>query len=162
MDFNHTEDRRMLADMAGRFVREQYPIEKRHEIAAGETGMSDEMWSAMAELGLIGALFPEEAGGFGGAGFDVTVVFEELGKGLVVEPFLPALLAGRVLQSGSDAQLEMLGELISGEVKVALAHGEPASRYTLNHVEMSATQSGDAYILSGNKEIGRASCRERV
>ena len=40
MDFNHTEERQMLADMAGRFVREQYPIEKRHEIAESDDGIS--------------------------------------------------------------------------------------------------------------------------
>ena len=34
-------------------------------------------------------------GGFGGGGFDIAVVFESLGRGLVVEPFLDTLMVGR-------------------------------------------------------------------
>jgi alkylation response protein AidB-like acyl-CoA dehydrogenase len=62
-----------------------------------------------AELGAIGALFPEAEGGFGGAGFDVAVVFEALGRGLVVEPFLGALVVGRALAAaGTPAQRSRL------------------------------------------------------
>ena len=94
MNFEHTEDRRMLADTLNRFVAEQYGIETRNHIAYGDSGMDAALWSRFAELGAIGALFPEADGGFGGAGFDVAVVFEALGRGLVVEPFLGALVVG--------------------------------------------------------------------
>lgn len=151
MDFNLTDDRRMLSDMASRFVREQYPIEKRHEIAASDTGYSAEMWTQMAELGLIGALFSEEVGGFGGAGFDIAVVFEELGRGLVVEPFLANLLGGTAL-IGTNHQ-SLIEEVIGGGTTLALAHGEPASRYNLAHVETTATKSGDGWVLNGNKAL---------
>ncbi len=153
MDFNHTQERQMLADMTGRFVREQYPIEKRHEIAASQEGFSRELWSQMAELGLIGALFPEEAGGFGGTGFDIAVVFEQLGRGLVVEPFLASLLAGTVLSRGNESQKSLLENVISGETILALAHGEPASRYMLSHVETTATKTGEGWQLNGNKAV---------
>ncbi len=153
MDFNHTDDRRMLADMAGRLVRDQYDIEKRHKMAASDDGFSREMWAQMAELGLIGALFTEEAGGFGGAGFDIAVVFEELGRGLVVEPFLSNLLAGTILAGGNDSQKAVLEGVISGETLLALAHGEPASRYTLSHVGSTAVKSGDGYTLNGSKAV---------
>ena len=61
------------------------------------------MWQQFAELGVIGALFKEENGGFGGDGADIMVVFEQLGRALVVEPFLPTLLAGTLL-------IEAMGE----------------------------------------------------
>ena len=86
MNFEHTEDRRMLADTLNRFVAEQYGFETRNAIAYGDVGMQPALWAQFAELGAIGALFPEAEGGFGGAGFDVAVVFEALGRGLVVEP----------------------------------------------------------------------------
>lgn len=143
----------MLADMAGRFVREQYPIEKRHEIAASDTGLSAEMWAQMAELGLIGALFGEEHGGFGGAGFDIAVIFEQIGTGLVVEPFLANLMAGTAMTCCSDYWSEHFEAIISGEKSYAFAHGEPASRYTLAHVETTAHRNGDDWVINGNKAV---------
>lgn len=153
MNFTHTDERQMLADMAGRLVRDQYPIDTRHDNAKSEDGFSRETWAQMAELGLIGALFSEEAGGFGGAGFDIAVVFEELGRGLVVEPFLANMLAGTALAHGSDAQKELLEDVIGGATLLAFAHGEPASRYTVAHVDTTATKSGDGYVLNGNKAV---------
>ncbi len=70
--------------------REQYGFEARDRIAQSPQGYSAEMWQQFAELGVIGALFGEADGGFGGSGFDIAVVFEALGRGLVVEPFLGA------------------------------------------------------------------------
>lgn len=153
MNFTHTEERQMLADMAGRLVRDQYPIDKRHDNAKSDDGFSREAWAQMAELGLIGALFSEDAGGFGGAGFDIAVVFEELGRGLVVEPFLANMLAGTALTHGSEAQKEILEGVIDGATLLAFAHGEPTSRYTVAHVDTAATKSGDGYVLNGNKAV---------
>ena len=64
MNFEHTEDRRMLADTLNRFVAEQYGIEIRNHIAYGDSGMDPALWSRFAELGAFGALFPEAVGGF--------------------------------------------------------------------------------------------------
>lgn len=151
MNFTHTEERRMLAETAQRFIRDAYPIEKRHEIVAADEGHSADMWAQMAELGLIGALFSEEAGGFGGGGFDIAVVFEELGRGLVVEPFLPTLLAGTVL--AETGQAELIENVIGGESLIAFAHSEPASRYAITHVEASAAQDGGDWRITGNKAV---------
>ena len=153
MNFSHTEERQMLAETVERFVRDKYAIDARHKLVEHETGWSREVWAEMAELGLIGALFPEEAGGFGGAGFDIMVVFEELGKGLVVEPFLPCLLGGTALLSGSDGQRALIEDVIGGETLVALAHGEPQSRYDLADVQTTATRDGDGWVLGGAKAV---------
>src|SRR6516225_12095620 len=105
MNFEHTEDRRMLADSLNRFIAEQYGFEARNRIAQSKEGFSQAIWQQFAELGVIGALFSESDGGFGGAGFDVAVVFEELGRGLVVEPLLGAVMAGEAISvAGNDAQ----------------------------------------------------------
>ena len=109
MNFNQSDDRRMLADSLDRYLAEQYPIETRHAITKSATGYSPEQWAKFAELGLIGALFTEAQGGFGGTGFDIATVFESLGRGLVVEPFLGALMVGRALvAAGTDAQKERI------------------------------------------------------
>ena len=85
MDFNLSEERQMLKETAERFIREQYPIETRHEAAKSAIGFSREMWREFGDLGLIGALLPPEVEGYGGTGEDIALVFEQLGRALVVE-----------------------------------------------------------------------------
>ena len=116
MNFQPTEDRRMLADLLARYVAEQYPIATRHAIAASARGYSEQHWKKFAELGVMRALFSEEQGGFGGAGFDIAVVFEALGRGLVLEPLLAsAVLAGSAIaHAGGAGWHDTLASLIDG------------------------------------------------
>lgn len=155
MNFEHTEDRRMLADSLNRFIAEQYGIEFRNQAAYGAEGHSAERWQQFAELGAIGALFAEDVGGFGGEGFDIAVVFECLGRGLVTEPFLGALMVGRALAAaGTDAQKAHIAGLIDGSTVAALAHDEPHGHYELNRVGLRAERKGDdAWVLNGRKAV---------
>ncbi|HDV6322145.1 TPA: acyl-CoA dehydrogenase family protein [Burkholderia multivorans] len=154
MDFQHTEDRRMLADTLNRFIAEQYAFAVRDRIAQSADGFDRTMWRRFAELGAVGALFPEADGGFGGAGFDIAVVFECLGRGLVVEPFLGTLLAGRALSlAGGDAHRAMLAALIDGSASAAFAHDEPGSHYELTTVRTRAERTGDGWVLTGAKGV---------
>lgn len=161
MNFQHTEDRRMLADSLNRFIAEQYGFETRDRIACSEEGFSRDMWQRFCELGIVGAFFDETAGGFGGDGFDVSVVFEALGRGLVVEPFLDALIVGRALaHAGNDAQREIVAQMIGGGTIAAFAHDEPGSHYELSRVTTRATRHGDGWLLKGAKaSCSRASMR---
>ena len=155
MNFQHTEDRRMLADMIGRFVAEQYPFETRDRIARSDAGHSPALWRQFADLGVIGALFAEADGGFGGAGFDIAVGFEALGRGLVVEPFLGcALLAGgAIAAAGNAAQKALLPELIGGTTIAAFAHGEPQAHYELARVATHARRTANGWVLDGAKAV---------
>ncbi len=155
MDINHTEDRTMLKDMVARFVADNYPLEARNAAAETSEGFSRDMWAQFAELGLVGALFSEADGGFGGAGFDINVLFEELGRGLVIEPFMAsALLGGTMLSTlGNDAQKALIADVIAGGTLLALAHGEPDSFYDLAHVDATATRDGEHWVLNGKKAV---------
>ena len=154
MNFQHTEDRRMLADTLNRFVSEQYGFETRDRLARSDVGFSRELWGQFAELGIIGALFSEAEGGFGGDGFDIAVVFESLGRGLVVEPFLGALIVGRaVAHAGNDAQKALIANLIDGSVVAALAHEEPGSHYELSNVTTRAVRRANGWVLAGAKAV---------
>ncbi len=154
MNFEHTEDRRMLSDMLRRFVAEQYDFATRMRHAESPQGYSPEFWRRYADLGAIGALFTEADGGLGGAGFDISVVFEALGRGLVVEPFLDAVMVGSAIAAaGTPAQREALEGLIAGGLTAALAHAEPDAGYDLNHVRTRAERSADGWLLDGAKGV---------
>lgn len=154
MNFTHTEDRRMLSDMLTRFVAEQYPFALRNQIAHAPEGYSADLWQRYAELGAIGALFDEADGGFGGQGFDIAVVFEALGRGLVVEPFLDTLMAGdAIAAAGTPSQKALLAQILSGNTRVALAHTEPQAYYELTHVDTRAVHQDDRWVLNGHKAV---------
>ena len=154
MNFEHSEDRRMLADSLDRFIAEQYTFGARDRIAKSPEGFSADIWHQFAELGVIGALFSEADGGFGGDGFDIAVVFEALGRGLVVEPLLGAVMAGEAISAaGSDTQKGLLAEIIDGTTIAALAHDEAGSHYQLARVETRAAHSGDGWVLDGAKVV---------
>src|SRR5690606_14946452 len=122
-------------------------IEARNRVAHGDEGYNVAAWSQFAELGAIGALFKEADGGYGGEAFDITVVFEALGRGLVVEPFLDAaiLVGGAIARAGSPAQREHLEAIVAGSLVGSLAHTEPASGYELARVETRAERKGDTW-----------------
>lgn len=155
MNFDLTEERQMLQDSLRRFLSDRYTTSVRNEILEGEAGYSADIWGQLAELGVVGALFSEEDGGFGGAGFDISTVFEELGRAGVVEPLLDtALLGGGLIAAlGGDDQKALLEEVIGGGVQLAFAHGEPTSRYETARVETTATVDGAEIILKGQKAV---------
>jgi alkylation response protein AidB-like acyl-CoA dehydrogenase len=155
MNFEHTQERRMLADSMNRFIAEQYGFEKRDRIANSAHGFSPQIWQQFAELGVIGALFREADGGFGGAGFDIAVVFEALGRGLVVEPLLgSAVLAGEAIAAaGNEAQKAVLADIIGGSTIAALAHDEPDAHYELARVHTRAERSNDGWVINGAKAV---------
>ncbi|MEZ5934538.1 MAG: acyl-CoA dehydrogenase [Alphaproteobacteria bacterium] len=155
MDFSLSDDHRILKDTIDRYLREHYTLEARHRRAAEEIGFSREGWKEMAELGLIGALLPEDVGGFGGRGVDLLVVMETLGRALVVEPFLASAVlgAGAIAAAGSEAQKATLEPVITGDLLLAFAHGEPDSRYSLTSVLTRAIASGDGWMLDGRKAV---------
>lgn len=161
MNFEHTEDRRMLADTLNRYIAERYSFEARMKIAQSAHGFSKEHWRQFADLGVIGALFDEADGGFGGGGFDLSVVFEALGRGLVVEPFLGTLMAGSAIAlAGHAAQKGLLTEMIAGNALVTFAHDEVGAHYQLERVCTRAERAGERWILSGAKSV--VACAEQA
>ena len=151
MNFEHTEERTMLGDGLRRLLGDVTDLKK---LANGEYGWSTEAWEKLAEMGVIGALFSEEDGGFGGAGFDLMVVFEEMGRAGAPEPLLEVVLAGGLLAAlGTDSQKEAIEGIVAGTTQLAFAHGEPGSRYDLARVSTTAKKDGDGWTLSGRKSV---------
>ncbi|APX90784.1 acyl-CoA dehydrogenase [Brevirhabdus pacifica] len=149
MDFDVSEDRRMLADSLNRFLADRYGIEHRNSVAYDAPYHDPDRWSEMVELGVLHALVPEEAGGFGGTGFDITVVFEALGRALNPEPVLAALISARLLvAAGRDVE-----DLVTGTSRYAAALSEPDAPYEVEDIATEATADGDGWRLSGRKSV---------
>ena len=156
MDFSVTEEQSMLADSVARFIDHDYDFETRQKIAESELGYSADMWRTFAELGWTAVTFDEADGGLGGGPVELTLMMEQFGRGLVVEPFLPSIvLAGGVLRrTANAAQKERwLPALIGGELQAALAFVEPQGRFNLADVATTAAAKDGGYVLNGRKAI---------
>ena len=151
MQLAYNDDHRMLSETLERFVTREYAFETRDAAANSESGYSPELWSQFAELGIIGALFDEDAGGFGGRGTDIALIFEGIGKGIVAEPFHAVLRGGSCLAAGNEEQRALLESVIAGESLVTLAYCEAGSDYAADRVGTSATRDGDAWVIDGGK-----------
>jgi len=156
MNFELSEEQKMIQQSVERFVQENYDLPKRVEISSKDPGYSKDYWDSMAELGWLGLPFNEEDGGFGGNQIDTLVIMEQFGKGLVLEPFLANIvLGGGAIQIGGSEELkkEILPSLIEGTKQVTLAYAEQQSRFDLEDVATSARQEGDKYIINGQKSM---------
>jgi len=151
MDFNHTDDRRMLADSLSRYLREQYSHEHRMQSCEVEPGYSRQSFQQLCDLGIAGALLPESCGGFGGSGFDTAVVFEEFGRGLVVEPFLSSIVLCGTVLAECGTRTGLVGDLLEGKATAALASYENGERYSINRVTTTATRESNGWRLEGKK-----------
>ena len=166
MQFDYSEEQRLVADSIRRFVAERYGFETRRRILASAEGWSREVWDQLAQLGLLGLPFAAELGGFGGRAVDLMSVMEAMGDALTVEPYLSTVApAGRlVARAGSDAlRGEIVPAIVEGRLVLAFAHGEEGARYDLTHVETRAQASAEGYVLSGTKRmVLHAPCADRL
>ncbi len=156
MNFDFTEEQIMMRDSVARFIQDDYSFEGRQSIAASEEGISRDAWSTFAELGWLSIPFAEEHGGFGGGAVDVMLVMEQMGKGLVLEPYLATvLLFGGLLQKGASTELQaaVIPQIIEGKCLGAFAYLERQSRYELADVKTTATATDGGYVLNGEKVV---------
>jgi len=154
MDFEYSDEQRLFSETLRKFLNTGYGFDARAKIITSSAGFSEDVWAAMAEMGILGVPFDAEHGGFGGNTVDMMVVMEALGEALVVEPYLATVgLGGRFIARGGTAaqQKQILPSLIAGKTKMAFAQTEPGARYELARVSARATPSGDGWVLEGDK-----------
>jgi len=153
MDFNFSEEQNLLRDSVRKFVEKNYAWDKRKSLLESELGFSRENWQSFVELGWTALPFSEADGGIGGKALDTMIVLEELGKGLVLEPFLSSVIfAGGILRRADAAvKAKHLPKLINGESIYTVAYAEHGSRFDLFHVETTAKAQGKEYVLTGKK-----------
>ena len=156
MDFDLSEEQRLLQDSVERLLADTYTFEKRKAYLAEPEGWSRSLWSQYAELGLLGLPFAEEHGGFGGGGIETMLVMQAFGRALALEPYLTSIvLSGTALRLAGNkaAQSDLLPQIATGKLVVALAHGERQARYDLSDVLTTAKPKGNGWVIDGAKSV---------
>ncbi|MDH3214236.1 MAG: acyl-CoA/acyl-ACP dehydrogenase [Myxococcales bacterium] len=154
MNFDLSEEQQMIVDAVAKFVANDSPVERFRKLRDTERGWEAPMWERMGEYGWLGVAFPEAQGGFSGRFVDMALILEQLGRGLVPEPYIPSvvLAGGLISRFGTAEQVERyLAPMIEGQASLALAYAERQSRYNLSDCLTRATKSGGAYTLDGEK-----------
>ena len=173
MDFTFTDEQRQLRETLSRFLAARYGFEARQKMLRSEAGWRPEIWKGFAEeLGILGVALPEEVGGFGGGPVDNMIVMEELGRALVVEPYLETIVIGaepaapRRRRGGAGASVE---SIIAGEAITAFAWSEPGVRTNAADVATKAqAATAQGWRLSRpqgrrrRRAVGHASSRHRA
>jgi pimeloyl-CoA dehydrogenase small subunit len=155
MDFELSDEQRLLKDSVERLVAQRYDFESRKKYMKENDGWSRDMWRQYVELGLTALPFAEEHGGIGGGPVETMIVMEAFGRALALEPYFATIvLGGGFLKSGAaNAVRELLPKVAAGEMLLSFAHTEWQSRYDLADVATMATKEDSGYDLEGAKSL---------
>jgi len=155
MNFDLSDEQRLLVDSVATFVKKQSPIGRLRSLRADAVGWSRDVWRQMGEFGWLGVSLPEQAGGLGGSFVDAALILEQLGAALVPEPILPSLVAAApVLRLGTaEQQARFLAPFAAGEQSLALAWAEAQGRHDVADVATRAHRSGSGFRLEGEKRF---------
>ncbi len=149
MDFDLTEEQRMLQATVGQLLANECPVTHLREILDGETGHDPALWKSLVEMGLAGLAVPEEYGGAGLEILDLALAAETLGYHGAPGPFLGHALATLAIScGGSEAQKKKwLPALATGDLVGTLALAEEGGAWQPDEWKMAGGES-----ISGRME----------
>jgi alkylation response protein AidB-like acyl-CoA dehydrogenase len=153
MQFELDTDQSALQESLRRFFAQEYDFDLRRVFLASPHGTSAVVWHSLAEQGALSIGIPEQHGGFGGP-VEIMLVMEEIGRALVLEPYLSTIVLGSSLiaaRGRPDQQAELFARVAGGNCRLALAHSEPDARYAIDFVGTTAHATGNSYVLNGTK-----------
>jgi len=156
MDFDLSEEQRLLKESLDRLIGDRYAFEQRKSYGQSPEGWSRELWSQYAELGLLGLPFAERYGGSAGGPVETMIAMETFGRALALEPFLATVvLGGGFLRHGASAEqcADLVPKIVDGSLTCAFAHTERHSRYDLADIETRAVRDGASWVLDGEKGV---------
>ena len=156
MDFNLSNEQELLRDGLSRFLATRYDLEKSRTAAKVGIGWQPEIWRGFAEeLGILGATLPESFGGIGGGPTELMIIAEELGRALVIEPFVETavLAAGLLQRADGPASTSVLERIAAGTALVAVAAAESGGGENWAHVATKAVHDGADWVLTGDKTV---------
>ena len=156
MDFDLSEEQRLLKESLDRLIGDRYAFEQRKTYGQSGEGWSRDLWRQYAELGLLGLPFAEDHGGSGGGPVETMLVMEAFGRALALEPyFATVVLGGGFLRHGGNRELcaDLIPKIAEGGLTLAFAHTERHSRWNLADVSTKAARDGAGWVLDGEKGV---------
>ena len=144
MKLSYSDEQNLLRDSVSKFCLSDYDFETRMKSVESEKGHNEEHWKLFAELGWLAIPFAEEHGGLDGNDADLSLMFEEFGKAIVVEPYLANVVLGGGILKRSDLEekAKYIEGIIAGELQVSLANYEPNKGYNLANVDCEISSDG--------------------
>ena len=152
MNFDFSEDEKMVSDEAARFLRDNCDNKAARDVLEGKAPYATSVWRGLCEMGLPATAIPEVYGGAGAGHLTLCLVAQQLGKHLAPVPFSSSvyLAAEALMAFGTDAQKEnWLPKLATGEAIGTLAEVESRQTTTPDSIKTSV-QSGK---ITGTKLI---------
>jgi alkylation response protein AidB-like acyl-CoA dehydrogenase len=154
--FSTTDEQRALrtavADVLARHSNEAQV----RTLMATETGFDPAAWRELATMGLTGLLISEQYGGSGAGPVEMGIAMEEMGRALLVGPFLStAVLVPSLLAETGDAAecAAVLPGIAAGEVIATVAFAEDGSARLPATMATSAGAIGNAWHITGYKHF---------
>lgn len=155
MDFDESEQTRMLRTTLRRFLDQELPREEARRLDR-EASFNRASFRKLCELGVTGLTIPEA---YGGAGVDIVsaiVVIDELARRgtSLAGPYIHCAFYGgmNLVESGSEAQKrELLPRLAKGELLFAYGLSEPDVGGDLASATVTATREGEELVIRGTK-----------
>ena len=150
-----SDDQEFFQETARRFIEAEVPVSVVREWHGLPDGCPPGWWKMAAELGWTSLMVPESLGGGSISGrpvVDLTIVADEMGRGVVPGPFMPTnVVADTLGRSGTADQQSLLEGVMAGETILGWAFCEPSGDWTARHVDAAATPSNGGYVLTGTK-----------
>ena len=156
MNFDFSDEQRLLKESVERLLADRYGFEDRGKFIASEGGFSRAIWQEYADLGLLALPFSEEDGGIGGGPEEIMIAMQAFGRVLAIEPFLSGVvIAASVLRTGGNAEQRavLVPDIAGGALSIGFAHSEAGAGYRLAHVETTARAADGGYLLDGAKTL---------
>lgn len=154
MEFTLSDEQSMLRDTVRSLLEDKSRSSRVRDVMESSSGVDEDLWGAMADMGLPAMHVPEE---FGGAGFtfmETGLVLEELGRAIAAVPYFSSVVLGAtaVLIAGSNEQkTEILPNVASGGMRLALATVEDGRGWGTGDVAAEATADDGSYVIHGAK-----------
>jgi len=152
MNLDYNEEQIMLREQIQKFCESEYDFYKREEVIKSDKHFDAEVWKLFADQGWLSMPFSEESGGLGFGPIELSILFEEFGKALVIEPYLATVvLSGTLLDKSTYAEkIDLIDKISSGDMHISLGYAEAEKGY--DYLSPSTSLDSDN-ILNGTKTL---------
>jgi acyl-CoA dehydrogenase len=154
--FAVSDEQRALRDAVADLMTRHSSEAQVRTLMATDTGLDPKVWQDLAAMGLTGLLITEEYGGAGAGPVEMGIAMEEMGRVLLVSPFLStAVLVPSLLAEAGDAAecAAVLPRIAAGELIATVAFAEDDSARLPATIATSAGAIGDAWHVTGYKHF---------